>query len=145
MVFLSPLPGPLLCVRGRPLSTCFLPLPTIATAFRLFPHTAHFGTDRPAKSNHTPSTSNHTPSATTLVPGLKHWNLGYVVTMEYKAPPEPLIPTSSPSSLAQDFARHQVSKQQRSNYHSSSPSSTLPSTMVSRTVNKTGLHPAGVQ
>jgi phosphoenolpyruvate carboxykinase (ATP) len=47
--------------------------------------------------------------------------------------------------LAQDFVRQQVSKQQRSNHHSSSPSSSVSPIMVAQSVNKTGLHPAGVQ
>jgi phosphoenolpyruvate carboxykinase (ATP) len=46
--------------------------------------------------------------------------------------------------LAQDFARQQVSKQQRSNFHSSSISPVLNFNMVSQTVNKTNLHPSGV-
>jgi len=65
--------------------------------------------------------------------------------MGYKDQPDPVIQTQSTAPLAQDFARQQLSKQQRSNYHSSSLSSSLPHTMVSQNVNKTGLHPAGVQ
>jgi phosphoenolpyruvate carboxykinase (ATP) len=65
--------------------------------------------------------------------------------MDYKGLQEPLLRTASPAPLAQDFARQQVSKQQRSNYHSSSIASQVPRTMVSHNVNKTGLHPAGVQ
>ena len=65
-----------------------------------------------------------------------------------------LVMDKSPHSYlafsgAEDFARQQVSKQQRSNYHSSSlttsSSSSCFHTMVSPSVNKTGLHPAGVQ
>lgn len=50
----------------------------------------------------------------------------------------PLLP------LAQDFARQQVSKQQHNNFHSSSISPIL-NTMVSQVVNKTNLHPGGLQ
>jgi phosphoenolpyruvate carboxykinase (ATP) len=46
--------------------------------------------------------------------------------------------------LAQDFARQQVAKQQRTNFHSSSLK-TLPSAIMVSSVNKTNLHPAGVQ
>jgi phosphoenolpyruvate carboxykinase (ATP) len=79
------------------------------------------------------------------VPGLKQWNSGIVVTMVLKGQQDPVIRTSSPAPLAQDFARQQVSKQQRSNFHSSSISSSVANIMVSQSVNKTGLHPAGVQ
>lgn len=46
--------------------------------------------------------------------------------------------------LAQDFVRQQVSKQQRSNFHSTSITPVLQHTMVSQSVNKTNLHPSGV-
>jgi phosphoenolpyruvate carboxykinase (ATP) len=65
--------------------------------------------------------------------------------MGYKAQPDPIVRTASPAPLAQDFARQQLYKQRRSNYHSSSLSTPTPLTMVSNSVNKTGLHPAGVQ
>ena len=52
----------------------------------------------------------------------------------------PPIRPSSPGLLSADFARQQISKQQRNNYHSSSLR-----TMVSNSVNKTALHPSGVQ
>jgi phosphoenolpyruvate carboxykinase (ATP) len=61
-----------------------------------------------------------------------------------KAAEDPVIPTATPAPLAQDFARQQVSKQQRSNFHSSSISPLIANTMVSQTVNKTNLHPSGV-
>ena len=43
---------------------------------------------------------------------------------------------NSPGPLANDFARQQVTKQQRNNYHSSS--------LRAMNVNQTSLHPAGV-
>jgi phosphoenolpyruvate carboxykinase (ATP) len=61
-----------------------------------------------------------------------------------KAAEDPVFPTATPAPLAQDFARQQVSKQQRSNFHSSSISPLIANTMVSQTVNKTNLHPSGV-
>jgi phosphoenolpyruvate carboxykinase (ATP) len=61
-----------------------------------------------------------------------------------KAASDPVIRTASPAPLAQDFARQQVSKQQRSNFHSSSISPLISITMVSQSVNKTNLHPSGV-
>jgi phosphoenolpyruvate carboxykinase (ATP) len=71
-----------------------------------------------------------------------------VVRMEsrrgIKEASDPVIRTASPAPLAQDFARQQVSKQQRSNFHSTSLSPLLLHTMVS-TVNKTNLHPSGLQ
>lgn len=141
MVFLSRPSLKALATRCRCRVSCLVLLtcPTIAPAFRYFPPT-------PTNlANHTRPQSNQNHPPTRLVPGLKHWNWPYVVTMEYKDHPEPLIRTSSPAPLAHDFARQQVSKQQRSNYHSSSISSRVTSTMVSQSVNKTGLHPAGVQ
>lgn len=48
-----------------------------------------------------------------------------------------------PLPLAEDFARQQTAKQQRGNFHSSSLTTSV-FTMVAA-VNKTGLHPAGVQ
>jgi len=68
-----------------------------------------------------------------------------MLAMPYKGDSIPPIRTASPPPLAQDFARQQVSKQQRSNYHSSSLSLSNSLAMVSHSVNKTGLHPAGVQ
>merc|ERR1712000_171865 len=47
------------------------------------------------------------------------------------------------SPLAEDFARQQISKQARGNFHSTSLTTSVP-TMVSA-VNKTSLHPAGLQ
>lgn len=60
-----------------------------------------------------------------------------------KERPDPVIWSASPAPLAQDFARQQVSKQQRSNFHSTSISSALPSTMPA--VNQTNLHPGGLK
>jgi phosphoenolpyruvate carboxykinase (ATP) len=57
---------------------------------------------------------------------------------------DPLLSTATSSPLAQDFARQQVSKQQHSNFHSSSISSIINFNMVSQSVNKTNLHPSGV-
>jgi protein-tyrosine-phosphatase len=51
----------------------------------------------------------------------------------------PIRPTS-PSPLSSDIARQIVSKQQHNNYHSSSLKE-----MVSHSVNKTALHPGGVE
>jgi phosphoenolpyruvate carboxykinase (ATP) len=56
----------------------------------------------------------------------------------------PVIRTASPAPLAQDFARQQVSKQQRSNFHSSSISPLL-ANMAPPAVNKTNLHPSGLK
>lgn len=60
---------------------------------------------------------------------------------------DPVVRTATPAHLAQDFARHQVSKQkqQHSHFHSSANNPLLHFTMVSQTVNKTNLHPSGVQ
>lgn len=122
----------------RAFSHLFLPCPSlVAERFRYFPPSA-------ATTHYSSPWPNHARPHTSLAPGLKHWNLGYVVTMGYKEHQKPLIRSASPAPLVQDFARHQVSKQQRSNYHSSSTTSHPSSTMVS-SVNKTGLHPAGVQ
>jgi phosphoenolpyruvate carboxykinase (ATP) len=57
---------------------------------------------------------------------------------------DPVIRTASPAPLAQDFARQQVSRQQRSNFHSTSLNPILTNNMVTNTVNKTNLHPSGV-
>jgi phosphoenolpyruvate carboxykinase (ATP) len=68
-----------------------------------------------------------------------------VVTMPaIKEASDPVIRTASPAPLAQDFARQQVSKQQRSNFHSSSISPLL-ATMAPPAVNKTNLHPGGLK
>ena len=48
----------------------------------------------------------------------------------------PDVRTASPGPLANDFARQQVTKQQRNNYHSSS--------LKTMNVNQTSLHPHGV-
>ena len=60
--------------------------------------------------------------------------------MSFEATKVPPLRPSSPGPLSGAFARQQISQQQRSNYHSSSLS-----TMVSGTVNRTGLHPGGVE
>ncbi|OCK73303.1 phosphoenolpyruvate carboxykinase [Lepidopterella palustris CBS 459.81] len=57
----------------------------------------------------------------------------------------PPIRTQSPAPLAQDFVRQQVAKQQRTNFHSTSLKTVVPSIMVANSVNKTALHPGGVQ
>lgn len=54
----------------------------------------------------------------------------------------PPVPPSRLASYSSDFDRQQVAKQQRSNYHSSSLRNI---NMVSNSVNRTSLHPAGVQ
>lgn len=56
---------------------------------------------------------------------------------------KPASPTPNP--LALDFARQAVARQQRSNYHSSTISAGTIEKMVSQSVNKTALHPGGVQ
>src|SRR4051794_16521640 len=52
----------------------------------------------------------------------------------------PIRPTS-PSPLSQDITRQSIARQQHNNYHSSS----LKTTMVSQSVNKTALYPTGVE
>lgn len=131
------------CSRTCP--RALLTSPTAPAAFRHLPPTVSVGTDRVANSSYARPQSNHGRPHPRLVCGLKHWDLGHLVRMDYKGQPDPVIRTASPAPLAQDFARQQVSKQQRSNYHSSSLASAIPRTMVSQSVNKTGLHPAGVQ
>lgn len=70
----------------------------------------------------------------------------FVIMASIKGHPDPApLRTASPAPLAQDFSRQQVAKQQRSNFHSSSISSGVSITMVSQSVNKTALHPTGVQ
>jgi hypothetical protein len=56
-----------------------------------------------------------------------------------------IVRAASPAPLAQDFARQQVSKQQRSNFHSSSLKNISPLSKKMPSVNKTSLHPTGVQ
>lgn len=70
----------------------------------------------------------------------RHPYLQETVPMSSEDQKDPPIRPSSPGPLSGAFARQQVSKQQRNNYHSSSLS-----TMVSGSVNKTGLHPGGVE
>lgn len=63
-----------------------------------------------------------------------------------KGNPDPApLRSSSPPPLSKDFARQVVSKQQRSNFHSSSISIGVANKMVTQSVNKTALHPTGVQ
>jgi phosphoenolpyruvate carboxykinase (ATP) len=57
---------------------------------------------------------------------------------------DPVIRIATPAPLAQDFARQQVSKQQRSNFHSTSISPLL-ANMAPPAVNKTNLHPSGLK
>ncbi len=49
----------------------------------------------------------------------------------------PAVRVSSPGPLAGDFARQQIAKQQKNNYHSSS--------LRTMNVNQTSLHPHGVE
>jgi phosphoenolpyruvate carboxykinase (ATP) len=49
------------------------------------------------------------------------------------------VRSTSPGPLHTDFIRQQVQKQQTNNFHSSSLK------MISQSVNRTALHPAGVQ
>jgi len=65
--------------------------------------------------------------------------LGGIKTSD--APP---LRSQSPGPLAEDFTRQQIFKQSRGNFHSSSLTSSI-LTMVSNTVNKTALHPSGIQ
>ena len=54
--------------------------------------------------------------------------------------------TPGPPDNTNDFLREQVQKQQRSNFHSSSLNRAVTTVgMVSQNVNKTALHPGGVQ
>jgi hypothetical protein len=70
-----------------------------------------------------------------------------------KGPPlpmsNPITRTHSPGPLAQDFARQQVFKQNKSNFHSTSLKRTVSSQSVAKmipsSVNRTALHPHGVQ
>ena len=72
-----------------------------------------------------------------------------VVRMEarraIKETSNPVTAAPSPSILTQDFGRYQVFVQQLCNFHFPSNSPVDLSTMVSPTVNKTNLHPSGVQ
>lgn len=52
----------------------------------------------------------------------------------------PLDRTSSPGPLATDFTSQQIAKQRNNNYHSTSLRK-----MVATSVNRTALHPGGVQ
>jgi hypothetical protein len=131
------------CSRTHPHPPLLCPISP--TAFRHLPCAPLSGTDRAINSSYSHPQSNQTPAAPALVSRLKQSKSGVVVNMAYKEVQDPVIRPSSPAPLAQDFARQQVSKQQRSNYHSSSLASSIPRTMVSQSVNKTGLHPAGVQ
>jgi phosphoenolpyruvate carboxykinase (ATP) len=56
----------------------------------------------------------------------------------------PPLRSPSPGPLAEDFARQQIFKQSRGNFHSSSLTSSI-ITMVANNVNKTALHPSGIQ
>jgi len=67
-----------------------------------------------------------------------------MVSRGIKGAANPVVGSTSSTSLAQDFVRQQVSKQQRSNFHSTSISPLLHNKMVTQTVNKTNLHPSGV-
>lgn len=58
---------------------------------------------------------------------------------------DPVFRTTSPTRLTQDFARQQVSKQQRSNFHSTSISTAFSGTMAPPAVNQTNLHPSGLK
>jgi hypothetical protein len=62
--------------------------------------------------------------------------------------PSPLIRTLTPAlpNSPTDFLKQQLSKQQNNNFHSSSLKTALSTIeMVSQNVNKTALHPGGVQ
>jgi hypothetical protein len=52
----------------------------------------------------------------------------------------PLDRSSSPGPLATDFSSQQIAKQRNNNYHSTSLRN-----MVATSVNRTALHPGGVQ
>lgn len=53
--------------------------------------------------------------------------------------PESVRPYSPAPPLEQDYIRQQIAKQQKGNFHSTSLK------MVADSVNKTALHPGGVQ
>ncbi|KAG9620500.1 ATP-utilizing phosphoenolpyruvate carboxykinase, partial [Aureobasidium melanogenum] len=59
--------------------------------------------------------------------------------MSSSSGPEPVRPYSPAPPLQQDYIRQQIAKQQKGNFHSSSLK------MVSNSVNKTALHPGGVE
>lgn len=120
------------------------PLPT-TIPFRHLPSVSPSGTDHAINSSHLRPYSNQRPSAPRLVPALKRCHRPLVHDRVYKELSDPVLGSSSPASLTQDFARQQVSHQQRSRFHSSFRPSFTVATMVSQSVNKTGLHPAGVQ
>lgn len=52
----------------------------------------------------------------------------------------PIAPSGEPGPLYSDFFQQQVAKQRNNNYHSTSLN-----TMVATSVNRTSLHPGGVQ
>jgi len=59
------------------------------------------------------------------------------------APPVRQVTATSPGASS-NFVQEQIQKQQKGNFHSSSLSSSIV-TMVADNVNKTALHPSGVQ
>ena len=67
------------------------------------------------------------------------------MTGAIKGTQTPPIRTASPAPLAEDFVRQTVAKQQRTNLHSSSLKTAIPKVMVAHSVNRTALHPSGVQ
>jgi hypothetical protein len=69
----------------------------------------------------------------------------YTMAQAIKAMHSQPVRPNSPAPLAEDFARQQIAKQQRSNFHSSSLRRINSSNMVADNVNKTALHPGGVQ
>jgi phosphoenolpyruvate carboxykinase (ATP) len=62
-----------------------------------------------------------------------------------KEPSYPVIRPASPAPPTQDFARQQVSKQQRSKFQSTSIFSAPSNTMAPPAVNQTNLHPSGLK
>lgn len=61
--------------------------------------------------------------------------------------PSPLFRQASaaPPGAATDFLKEQIFKQEKSNFHSSSLNSAVVTVGMSKPVNKTSLHPSGVQ
>jgi phosphoenolpyruvate carboxykinase (ATP) len=87
----------------------------------------------------------HRCALSTARPTSAHFVRDVVRMAPIKEASDPVIRTASPAPLAQDFARQQVSKQQRSNFHSTSIASALSNTMVPPAVNQTNLHPGGLK
>ena len=64
-------------------------------------------------------------------------------TLKNRPAPPSRSYTPGPPGGATDFLKQQISKQESSNFNSTSLESSVP--MVAQSVNKTALHPGGVQ